>query len=165
MVTGNDHADYETKTLPGAARLKAPEVFKTVSECDVFINVPVLKHHGGAKMTCAMKNFMGVVWDRPFMHRNNLDRCIADAVLIRKPDLNIVDAYRVMLSGGPTGRSAATRSRTDKMLLASTDIVAVDTAAARILGVPERELRYLKFGEELGLGSTALDKLRIRRIS
>ena len=41
-------------------------------------------------MTCAMKNLMGIVWDRRYFHKNNLQQCIADSVTIRKPDLNIV---------------------------------------------------------------------------
>ena len=164
IVTGNNHDTYVSCPQAAAVRMKNPEVMKLVRECDVFINVPVLKNHGGAKMTCAMKNFMGVVWDRPYMHKNDLDQCIADSVLVRRPDLNIVDAYRVMLSGGPVGRSRATRSRLDKMLLASTDIVAVDTAAARILGLSTDDLKYLGYGEALGLGSTDLNSLRIKRI-
>ncbi len=35
-------------------------------------------------MTGALKNMMGVVWDRGYWHRNNLNQCIADYALYSK---------------------------------------------------------------------------------
>ena len=46
--------------------LKSAKIHEALIEADAWINVPVLKNHGGAKMTCAMKNYMGIVWDRRF---------------------------------------------------------------------------------------------------
>jgi uncharacterized protein (DUF362 family) len=116
-------------------------------------------------MTCALKNFMGLVWDRRFMHQNNLNQCIADAGLIRRPDLNVVDAYRVMISGGPTGRSPKTKVRTIKCLLASRDIVAIDTASAALLGTPVNKIGYIALAQKHNLGTMDLKKLNIKRLS
>ena len=99
------------------------------------------------------------------MHKNNLNQCIADSGLIRRPDLNIVDAYRVMLSGGPTGRSPKTKVRTIKCLLASRDIVAIDTASAKLLGTPLNRIGYLALAEKHKLGTMDLSKLNIKRLS
>jgi len=131
---------------------------------DVFINVPVLKNHGGAVMTCAMKNFMGIVWDRRYFHSNNLQQCIADSVTIREPDLNIVDAYRVMKKGGPRGRGLKDVV-TMKYQLLSTDIVAVDTAASKIIGISESRIGHIERGEDLKLGTRNIDKLKVKRIN
>jgi len=37
------------------------QVSKILTQCDVVINVPILKHHGGAGVTMAMKNMYGVI--------------------------------------------------------------------------------------------------------
>jgi uncharacterized protein (DUF362 family) len=140
-------------------------VHPALIDADVVINVPVLKSHGGATITCAMKNYMGVVWDRPWMHRNDLHQSIADSILIRKPDLNVVDASLVMTKGGPTGRSPKTRRVKMDSLLMSRDIVAVDTAAMKMLGAAFGEGQgHLVKGEEMGLGTRDLKKLKIKRI-
>lgn len=165
MVTGNDKSVYRKVKVPGAKRMVETLVHPALLDADVVINVPVLKSHGGATITCAMKNYMGVVWDRPWMHRNDLHQCIADSILIRKPDLNVVDASLVMTKGGPTGRSPKTRRVKMDSLLMSKDIVAVDTAAMKMLGTafPEGKGHLVK-GEEMGLGTRDLKKLKIKRI-
>ncbi len=165
MVTGNDKSVYREVEIPGAKVMKKALVHPALLDADVVINVPVLKNHGGATMTCAMKNYMGVVWDRRWMHKNKLEQTIADSVLIRKPDLNVVDASLVMTHGGPTGRSARSRRVRMDSLLASRDILAIDTAAVKMLGVtmpPNRN--YLEKAAELQLGERDLKKLKIKRI-
>ncbi|WP_294501864.1 DUF362 domain-containing protein [uncultured Victivallis sp.] len=163
MVSGAVEEDYREIDVPKALRMKRPKVHRLILDCDVFFNVPVLKHHGGAKLTCAMKNFMGLVWDRRFMHANDLQQCIADASLIRRPDLNVVDAFRVMSTGGPRG-NANSVVRNMKSLLLSRDIVAVDTAGARLIGFPLETIAHIRNAEKLGLGTTKLNTLDIRRI-
>ena len=141
-------------------------VHKFIRECDVLINVPVLKVHGGAAVTCCMKNLMGIVskeYQRKF-HANGLNRCIAECASVRRPDLNIVDAYRVMTKRGPRGVDASD-VRELGYLLAGCDMVALDTAGAKMLQVPPRKVGYLAEGEELGLGTRNLDALSIRRIT
>ena len=164
VVCGNYQKDYREVDIPKGKRLKKTKVHNLILDCDVFINVPVLKNHGGAVMTCAMKNFMGVVWDRRYFHKNNLQQCIADSVMIREPDLNIVDAYRVMKKGGPRGRGTQDVASMKYQLL-STDIVAVDAAASKILGISESRIGHIKLGEDLKLGTRDIDKLNVKRIN
>jgi uncharacterized protein (DUF362 family) len=125
---------------------------------------PVLKHHGGAGMTSAMKNLMGIVWDRGSFHSSGLDSCIVDICLYRKPNLNIVDAYNIMLSHGPRG-NASSLYRAEKMLIVSADIVAADAASARVLGGESSAFEYIGFGNDRGVGMKDLDKLKIDRIN
>ena len=163
MVSGAVEEDYREVDIPGAVNMKKAKVHRLILDSDVFFNVPVLKHHGGAKLTCAMKNFMGLVWDRRHMHANNLQQCIADASLIRRPDLNVVDAFRVMTTGGPRG-NANSVVRNLRSLLLSRDIVAVDTASARMIDFPLSTIGHIPAGQKLGLGTTELGKLDIRRV-
>ena len=159
------HAEsyYQAVANPAARTLGQAKVHELVLQADVFINVPVLKNHGGAGMTCAMKNLMGAVWDRGYFHSRGLDACIAEAALLRRPDLNIVDAGKVMLSGGPRG-SAASRYSEQRLLMLSSDIVAVDVASARTLGPGPDAFEYITKAAALGLGQPDLAKLAVRRI-
>ncbi len=154
---------YKEVSIPGARRLTSAKVFDRLRESDVFINVPVLKHHGSTTVTIAMKNLMGVVWDRRFWHRNDLHQCIADFCLYRKPDLNIVDAYLVMTRNGPRGTSEADLTRM-RSLLVSSDIVAVDAAGAMLLGHQPNDIGHLRIGAEMNIGTTNLDALNIQRV-
>ncbi|MDR2845565.1 MAG: DUF362 domain-containing protein [Puniceicoccales bacterium] len=165
MFPGNDVKYYRDVTIPGAVELKEAKVHSLILDSDVFINVPVLKQHGGATMTACMKNMMGVIWDRRFWHRNNLHQCIADFIRVRKPALNIVDAYAPMVRNGPRGKSAADLVHTVRSLLAGTDIVAVDAAASKLLGHDEDGIPHVKIAAAAGLGACKLDTLKIERVT
>ncbi|MDA3899369.1 MAG: DUF362 domain-containing protein [Spirochaetes bacterium] len=145
--------------VPKGKTLKEVEVHSLVQEADVFINIPILKHHGGAKMTSAMKNLMGAVWDRSHYHRSGLHQCIADFCTYRVPDLNIIDAYTVMHSNGPRGYSKKDLV-IKKMQLLSTDIVAADAASAAIIGFPLSQIHYIAHANNLGLGESDLNKVK-----
>ncbi|MCD8194246.1 MAG: DUF362 domain-containing protein [Tannerellaceae bacterium] len=168
IVPGNDEKYYKTVALPNGVSLKSTQIHEALLEADAWINVPVLKNHGGAKLSCAMKNYMGIVWDRRFFHQNDLQQCIADiCTWPKKPVLNIVDAYRIMHQNGPQGKSLADVA-TIKSLIASSDIVAADTAALRMFNQVKKldmeAVGHIGKGEELKLGNTDLDKLNIKRI-
>lgn len=164
LAPGNNERYYQKVSIPRGAKLTEASIHELILESDVFINVPVLKNHRAARLTIAMKNLMGVVWDRGYWHRNDLHRCIAEFGLCRKPTLNVVDAYRVMTQNGPRGTSEADVT-VRKSLLLSTDMVAVDTAATKLFGLDPAEVPYLKMAADLGLGRMDLDGLQIRRIS
>ena len=168
MMPGNDEKYYKEVAIPGGVTLKNAKIHESLIEADVWINVPVLKNHGGAKLTCAMKNYMGIVWDRRYFHSNDLQQCIADiCTWNKKPVLNIVDAYRIMHKNGPQGKSLSDVAQL-KTLIASTNIVATDTAALRFFNQVEKldisAVGHIGKGEALKLGTSNLDKLTINRI-
>ncbi|MBQ7824021.1 MAG: DUF362 domain-containing protein [Bacteroidaceae bacterium] len=168
IVPGNDESMYKEVDLPKGVTLKKAKIHQALLDCDVWFNVPFLKNNGGAKMTISMKNLMGIVWDRQIFHRSNLDQCIADScTLLKKPALNIVDAYRVLKTNGPQGKSEADVA-TLKTLLVSPDFVAVDTAAIKFFNqVQEMDVNrvgYIAKAEELGIGVSDLNKLNVKRI-
>ena len=49
-----------TVDIVGGKEMKSAEVFKIFMESDVFINVPVAKHHNGTTFSGVLKNLMGV---------------------------------------------------------------------------------------------------------
>ncbi len=168
VVPAHEESYYREVELPQARNLKKAKIHQAILDCDVWINVPILKNHGGAKMTIAMKNHMGIVWDRGFFHKNDLQQCIADICTLSKPAvLHVVDAYRVMKTNGPRGKSAADVVN-PKGLFISTDIVAVDTAATKffnqIESMPLEVVGHLAKGEELKVGTMDIDRLKVKRI-
>ncbi len=163
VVPANVEGLYHKVELKGAVTLRNVKVHELILESDVFINVPVLKNHGGAGMTAALKNYMGLVWDRGYFHLNNLDACIAEASLVRKADLTILDMYRVMKSGGPRGNPSSNMALL-KTIAASTDPVAIDASAAKTLGFEPSKFGYISRAAKLGLGTDKLESLDIKRI-
>ena len=114
-----------------------------------------------------MKNY-GNVWNRGYFHANDLQQCIADVCTYdKKPVLNVVDAYRLMKTSGPRGKSLADVVLS-KGLFISQDIVAVDTAATNFFNqareMPLEKVGHLKKGEDLGVGTMNLEMLNIKRI-
>ncbi|MBP6661704.1 MAG: DUF362 domain-containing protein [Paludibacter sp.] len=168
MVPGNDESYYREVQVPKGVQLKTAKIHKAILDCDVWFNVPVLKHHGGAKNSISMKNLMGIVWDRQFFHSHDLHQCIADsATIYKKPALNIVDAYRIMKSNGPQGKTEAD-AVTLKSLIISPDFVAADTAAMKMFAQVQptniADVRYIAMAEKLKVGTQHLDKLNVKRI-
>ncbi|MDR2612566.1 MAG: DUF362 domain-containing protein [Deltaproteobacteria bacterium] len=165
VAPANESGYFQEVELPGAQRLSGTAFHEAYLEADVVINVPVLKHHGGARMTAAMKNLMGAIWSRGPLHFNGLDESLPDLLLAKRPVLHVVEAARVMLSGGPSGRRDS-RYLSSQMLLASEDPVTVDTACASIIasaGLPVP--RYMELAAERGLGRADLASLNVQRLS
>lgn len=168
VVPAHEESYYKEVSLPNGVKLKSAKIHEAIINCDVWFNLPVLKHHGGANLTMSMKNYMGIVWDRRIFHRSDLQQCIADVCTYpKKPALNIVDAYRIVTANGPQGRSAADVAN-PKGLFISQDIVAVDTAAAKFFNqvreMPLEHVGHLASGQALKLGTMNIDKLNIKRI-
>jgi uncharacterized protein (DUF362 family) len=164
VVPGNSESYYQEIEIPGGLSLKSAKVHELLLESDVFINVPVLKDHNSVRMTCCLKNMMGLVWNRGYWHSNNLNQCIADYALYeKKPALNIVDCYNVMVKHGPQGVSSADVVAMKSQII-STDWVAADAAGAKMLGIAVEKIEYIPIAHTMGLGNMNLDSLNIKRI-
>ena len=163
VVQGDDESFYNEVSVPDGKSLKKTKVHKEVLNADVLINVPILKNHNSTTVSLAMKNLMGVVWDRRYYHSNDLSQCIADFITYRKPDLNIIDGYRMLTRNGPRGVSTADVSDL-KALIAGRDIVAVDAAATLMFGSDPKDINHIRIANEMGLGTMDLNKLSINRI-
>ncbi len=164
VVPGNSESYYQEIKIPGGVSLQKAKVHELLLETDVFINVPVLKHHSSTHMTCCLKNSMGLVWDRGYWHSNNLNQCIADFALFeKKPALNIIDCYNVMVKNGPQGVSKEDVVNMKGQII-TTDWVAGDAAAAKMLGVAVEKVEYIPIAHKMGLGNMNLDSLNIKRI-
>jgi uncharacterized protein (DUF362 family) len=163
IVSGDSEGYYQKVSVPKGQRLVEAKVHELLLDADVFINVPILKHHTSSMLTIGMKNLMGVVWDRWYWHRNDLHQCIADFASYRKPTLAVVDAYNVMKRNGPRGVSADDVVPM-KSQIVSTDFVAADAAAAKLFGVEPSDIRHIQLAAKMNLGRIDLTTLSINRI-
>jgi uncharacterized protein (DUF362 family) len=164
VVPGNSENYYQQVDIPGGVKLNSVKVHELLLSTDVFINVPVLKNHNSTRMTSCLKNMMGVVWDRGYWHSNNLNQCIADYALFeKKPALNIIDCYNVMVKNGPQGVSKEDVVLKKSQII-TPDWVAGDVASAKMLGVEIEKIEYIAMAHKLGLGNMNLDSQNIKRI-
>jgi uncharacterized protein (DUF362 family) len=149
--------DFVPIEVPKGKILSAYDVrvLKQVLDADVFINVPIAKTHGSARLTLGMKNLMGIIQDRGAWHRSgDLHQCIADFVTAVKPHLTVIDAIRILASGGPKGPGRVEQKDT---IIASTDIVAADAYATTLFGLTPNDVPHIIKAAELGVGVADLD--------
>ena len=152
---------YRQVNIPGAKILRSPLVLNEILDCDVLINLPVVKVHGGPTVTLSMKNLMGVVWDRGMIHSTDLNQTIADLSLAVKPKLILLDATRILTSNGPTGPGNV---QTLNQLVAATDPVAADAYGAKILGFAPEKISHILIAHQMGLGEIYLQSLRVKNV-
>ncbi len=163
VAPGEAERYYHRSTVRGRV-LQEALVHEAILGADVLIDVPILKHHGGAGMTAGIKNLMGAVWDRRFYHAGGLQQCIADFLSVRRPDLTVIDAYRVLTNNGPRSRSLSD-VKLMKMQILSTDVVAADASAARLLGKEAAHVAHVKIAADMGFGQIDPGRLAARRIT
>jgi len=157
------HIKFIETAIPDGKDMKSARIYDDVLRADVMINVPIAKHHELARLTLAMKNLMGVIYDRPYMHAN-LGQRLADLSTRVRSNLVIVDAVRMLMAHGPTGGNLADVKKADT-IIASQDIVAADSYAATLFGIQPETLGYIKKGVQMGLGVKNLNKLNIKEIN
>ena len=153
---------YIPTQIPGAVTLKTTKVYDEILNADVLINVPIAKQHSSAGLTLGMKNLMGVIQNRGALH-TDLQQSIADLNVLIKPQLTVLDAVRILLRGGPTGGNLEDVKKLDT-IIASPDVVAVDSYATSFFGMNPEDLGYITYGSKMGLGRSDLQNLDIQVI-
>lgn len=155
---------FTKTTVPQGKILKSSNIYGDILDADTVINVPIAKTHGSATLTLGMKNLMGVIQDRNALHARGLHQCIADLNSVVKPQLTIVDAIRILAANGPTGGNLDDVRQLDT-IIASADVVAADAYATGLFGMKPADVKYIKLGAEMGLGTMDLEKIRIEEIA
>ncbi|MBP7737909.1 MAG: DUF362 domain-containing protein [Spirochaetes bacterium] len=151
-------------SFPEGSPMKSWPIYRDAVECDCFINVPIAKHHGLARLTLSMKNLMGVCGgNRGEIHRN-IDEKLADLTGFINPDLTVIDAYRILLRNGPSGGNLKD-VKLAKTVIAGTDPVLADAYAATLFDIDPQDIGYIKIGEEKKLGTLDIAKAAIKKLT
>ena len=156
-------AKFVKVRIPEGVDLKEWSFYRPVLEADVLIDVPIAKDHGLARLTLAAKNLMGVIQNRPQLHRN-LGQRIADITSLVRPQLTVVDAVRILVQNGPTGGSLDYVRRANT-IIASHDIVAADAYATGLFGLKPQDIAYIVAGARMGLGTMDLASVKVVELS
>lgn len=161
LISADKQFMYRRVNIPKGKILKSDECINEILDADVFINVPIAKVHSGTVITASMKNLMGATWNRAVWHSSaDLEQCIADYSTAVKPHLIILDAVRVLLSNGPKGPG---ETKDIGRIAASTDPVAIDAYAAKLLGKDPNRVKHIAYAAAMGLGQIDLNKVNVKK--
>lgn len=158
-----DERKFKEMNIKGEA-LKSWPLYTEVFEADKVINIPIAKHHGLAKLTMSMKNWMGVMGGSRRTIHQRLDESLVDLSMAIKPTLTILDAVRILTANGPQGGDLADVKKLDTVIV-GVDQVAVDSFGATLFGMKGSDLEYVKIGDRAGLGRMDISKLNVKRIN
>lgn len=168
--------------VPSNTNLGTILVSSLVTNADRVISIPVAKTHSWAQLTLSLKNFIGVapLWrygdmpagvaDRGVVFDHSSPAAIAaiylDMVRGIQPDLAIIDFSIGIEGNGPNlshgGRTVDMRDRLGSfLLLASTDLVAADATAARVMRHNPDDVVQLGMAYEMGLGEMKQDRIEL----
>jgi uncharacterized protein (DUF362 family) len=146
-------SDLEWTRLGGSV-LESWDVLSLLFEIDRLVNVPVAKHHSLSRLTCGLKNHMGLIGGSRGRLHQEIHPALVDLAAAFRPTLTVVDATRVMMRNGPTGGRLEDVAAVNAVA-AGTDPVACDAWAARQIGLEPGEVGHLVLADGRGLGSLA----------
>lgn len=173
----NYDTTHETVKNPEGEACKSFHFIKPICDADIVVNLCKLKSHALTKMTCAVKNYFGIIpgtekvelHARYARHSDFLKMLIdlCDTLYKSKPMINICDGILAMEGDGPgTGIP-----RWMNVILTSTNPYALDLAACEIIGfgnsVEMLELEKRKGlcpqnVKELEIIGTPLEELKVK---
>ena len=177
IVDLNFDEAVETPVPDGGNCMESYYVPLTILECDVLIDVPVLKVIGGVGMTVAMKNLIGIApgmkygWAKSSGYPpgsgnpglphfpSTLDELIVDLTAIAEVDFTVVDAITGM-ERAKTDRWGGLPVRMNT-IVASADIVAADAVAAAVMGFNPDDIEYVTLASWRGLGTGDLSQIKV----
>jgi len=157
-----DERKFKDMAINGVA-LKSWPLYSEIFEADKVINIPIAKHHGLAKLTMSMKNWMGVMGGSRRQIHQRLDESLVDLSMKIKPALTVLDAVRILTANGPQGGNLADVKKLDTVIV-GVDPVAIDSYGATLFGMQGSDLGYVRIADKLELGKMNLNKVKVRKI-
>jgi len=160
-------ADFDNgrQVVHGGARLNKKFVIANgVLDAQGLVSLPKLKTHGLMRYTGALKNQFGCI---PGMLKGQFHikmpdpydfaTMLADLTAFVKPRLYVMDGVLAMEGNGPQSGNP----RKLGVLMFSTDPVALDAIACRIIGLNPEFVPTNLAGEEAGLGTCRYDSIEV----
>ena len=130
------------------------------------IHLPTLKTHGHTTMTGAMKNaFGGLLREARHHCHKHIHEVLVDLLTIQK---DVLAGLYAVMDGAIYGDGAGPRTMFPKeanLLLASNDMVSIDSVASKIMGFDPKSIKKLKLAHEMGLGNSDLNSVQIKGLN
>jgi len=133
-------------------------IAKRALECDVLINLPMLKVHTCCMTTLCVKNLKGCLrpQDKMAFHRIGLLEAVVALNRLIHSQINLIDGIEAMEGGHNRGP----RIPLD-LFIAGRDPVATDAVGSARIGMGTGEVPLLKLAGQAGLGEYDLEKIEI----
>ena len=150
------------KTRQVDTPLRPMDICCRALDAGYLINLPVLKGHCQARMTCALKNCKGCLPDREKrrFHAEGLMEPIAALAAALRPALTIVDS----ICGDLDFEEGGNPVEMDR-IFACKDPVLCDSFVCRTMGYQPQDVPYIPMAEALGVGSTDLSAATITALN
>ena len=156
---GIPFADFENAVImsnPDGKLVSKFEIAKGVVESDGLVSISKLKTHALTRITGAIKNQFGCIpgprkaeFHSVMPNAAQFSKMLVDLNLLLKPRLYIMDGILAMEGNGPRNGDP----RAMKVLLFSTDPVALDSVVCEMIDLDPNLVEPLMIGDEFGLGT------------
>jgi uncharacterized protein (DUF362 family) len=128
----------------------------TILKADVFINMPKMKTSETTTVSLGLMNIFDIIPVQKEIYYPKIAESICDLLAIRSPDLNIMDGII-----GMEGSGMRRRKKQMDLILASRDVVALDTIACRIMGINPVNVEHVFRAGYSGLGEYTEKNIRM----
>jgi len=164
-----DRKGWRRVKVPKGQYLRKVSLAKEALEIAKIVYAPLIKTHHAAEFTGSIKLSMGFVkpfFDQMKFHVRHLHEKLAELRLVVQPDLIVMDARKVFITGGP----AKGELREPNLILASGNQVAIDLEGVKILqsypgnsleGKNVWDLMQIRHAGKLGLGPHNEDEYKV----
>lgn len=131
-------------------------IAKPVADCDALINIAKFKTHHLTRITAAVKNLFGCIPGlmKPEFHVKlpgvkEFSQMMVELDIFLDAKLHVIDAIEAMEGNGPNS------GNTKKLncIIVSSDPVAADTVACKLIGLQASRVLTNEIGEKFGLGN------------
>ena len=172
--------------VPGGVVFEAYPIYRDVTDCAFFFNVPLAKCHNLGCTTLAIKNLMGILArpERHLCHIQDIDRPYENGIWrLTESGLSLFEDRfyhklcdlvaalrslkipRLCMVDGLVGRDGTAFNEGENHPLGWTLIgeneVHVDAVATYLMGLDPEKTPYLRFAALRGLGSNRLDEIEV----
>ena len=145
----------QTVNFPEGKFVKQFEISEWALEADAIINVCKMKTHQLERITGGVKNLLGCVYGlnkgmchAKFPDPESFGKMLVDLNRCLKPKLHVMDGIVAMEGNGPFSGTPVEM----KVLLLSTDPVALDTVFCKLINLDPMLVPTIKYGEAFELG-------------
>lgn len=154
LIDLNEDA-FVIKKLPNGNSF---QLAKTALECEI-LNLAKLKTHNLVGVSLGVKNLLGCVVgpDKPKVHILGLSKNLVALAEQLKPSLTIIEGLVGMEGDGPVAGSPI---RMDT-LVTSTNVLAADMIASKMMGFNPYEIRLITYAIERNLGPSKAEEIRV----
>jgi uncharacterized protein (DUF362 family) len=121
------------------------------------ITLPVMKTHGRTTITGAIKNQWGCLNKLRHQYHLQVDQALVDINKLVRPKLAVMDGTVGLEGNGPKSGIP----KIANLVLASADLVALDTVASQIMGFKPEKIKHLQLCAREKLGCANLKQIKI----